>query len=57
MQVNGYGIIEVKDWSELLDAIAILRHSKHWDAEQDDKPLMEWFRKLLSWMMASHKVR
>jgi hypothetical protein len=54
--VNGYGIIEVKDWSELLDAIAIIRQSEHWDAEEDDKPLMEWFRKLLSWMMASHKV-
>lgn len=55
-QVNGYGIIEVKDWSEMLDAVAILRQSQHWDMEKDDKPLMEWFRRLLAWMLASHKV-
>ena len=55
-QVNGYGIIEIKDWSELLDAVAILRLSNAWDEEKDHKPLMAWFRQLLSWMMTSNKV-
>jgi hypothetical protein len=34
--VNGFGIIEIKDWSELLDAVAILRTSKAWSKKEDE---------------------
>lgn len=33
--VNGYGIIEIKDWSELLDAVAILRTTPFWSTKED----------------------
>ena len=34
--VNGFGIIEIKDWAELLDAVALLRTSGYWSADDDE---------------------
>lgn len=51
--VVGYGVIELLLISEMLDGLALLRGTPHWE-EKEHKKLMGWMKDMLDWLMNSH---
>jgi Alginate lyase len=49
---RGAGIIETHNLPELVDAIGLLSGSKSWSSI-DHKPLQDWFRAYLAWLIES----
>jgi hypothetical protein len=49
---RGAGIIETHDFSDLLDAVALLSGSQAW-TKSDDERLQVWFRSYLQWLLES----
>ncbi|KNC86850.1 hypothetical protein SARC_00996 [Sphaeroforma arctica JP610] len=52
MPFVGFGIVEMGPWSEMLDAVAIIRTSNYW-SEAEHRQLMDWMTNLLQWLETS----
>ncbi|KNC85908.1 hypothetical protein SARC_01946 [Sphaeroforma arctica JP610] len=46
------GLIEITGWTELLEAVAILRTSQHW-SNAHHRQLMDWMYELMEWLQTS----
>jgi Alginate lyase len=51
---RGAGIIETHNLPELLDAVAMLNRSKHWDPT-NRRVLQDWFQAYLVWLLESRE--
>lgn len=51
-----YGLIDTYSFVEMLDAVALLEHSKSFTAK-DSKQLKQWFSRLTDWMLNSEQGR
>lgn len=49
---NPFGLIETEQLTRVVDAVALLRDSPSWPAE-DDKRLKQWFDQYLTWLQTS----
>ena len=49
---RGSGIIDTRWFIEVVDAVTLLRGSRHWSAA-DDAALRDWFAKYLNWLRTS----
>ena len=49
---RGIGLIDTRDLSSLVDAIGLLRASRHW-TPGDDRAMLDWAAEFLRWMRTS----
>ena len=53
---RGIGLIETRGLTRIVDAIGLLKGSKHWTTA-DQKGMEQWFEKFLQWMLESKNGR
>lgn len=49
---RGTGILDAREFSQLVDAIGIIRMSRSWQ-RADDTKVVEWFKEYLKWLVES----
>lgn len=49
---RSYGVLDGESFVEMLDAVELLRDSRHWSTK-NHRRLQDWFSKLINWMITS----